>query len=74
MPPAASRARRDEIVRLTERTGLASVLELSRRFGVTVSTIRRDLARLHRGQADPHLWRRDRPRTGPGSLTAPPHR
>ncbi|GAA0527544.1 DeoR/GlpR family DNA-binding transcription regulator [Saccharopolyspora thermophila] len=47
MPPAASRARRDEIVRLAERTGLASVLELSRRFGVTASTIRRDLARLH---------------------------
>ncbi|MCP2167635.1 DeoR/GlpR family DNA-binding transcription regulator [Goodfellowiella coeruleoviolacea] len=41
-----SRERRDQIVRLATETGLASVDELSRMFGVTASTIRRDLARL----------------------------
>lgn len=45
MPPTASQARREEILRLAT-TGLASVDELSQRFGVTASTIRRDLARL----------------------------
>ncbi|WP_431904560.1 DeoR/GlpR family DNA-binding transcription regulator [Amycolatopsis thermoflava] len=43
---AGSRERRDQIVRLATETGLASVEELSRMFGVTASTIRRDLARL----------------------------
>lgn len=46
MPAIGSTARRDRIVQLATTTGLASVEELSRRFGVTASTIRRDLARL----------------------------
>ncbi|MDT0322345.1 DeoR/GlpR family DNA-binding transcription regulator [Streptomyces millisiae] len=46
MPSAGSRARRDEIVRLATTTGLASVADLSRSFGVSPSTIRRDLAQL----------------------------
>lgn len=46
MPNRGSRARRDEIVRLAVTSGLASVEELSRTFGVTPSTIRRDLALL----------------------------
>ncbi|MFD3733747.1 DeoR/GlpR family DNA-binding transcription regulator [Streptomyces sp. NPDC058632] len=46
MPPTGSQARREEILRLATTTGLASVEELSRHFGVTASTIRRDLARL----------------------------
>ncbi|WP_217170322.1 DeoR/GlpR family DNA-binding transcription regulator [Streptomyces sp. AC512_CC834] len=46
MPPNGSQARREEILRLATTTGLASVEELSRHFGVTASTIRRDLARL----------------------------
>ncbi|GAB2925017.1 DeoR/GlpR family DNA-binding transcription regulator [Streptomyces mayteni] len=46
MPPPGSRVRRDEIVRLATTTGLASVTDLSRDFGVSPSTIRRDLARL----------------------------
>lgn len=41
-----SRERRDQIVRLATETGLASVDELSTMFGVTPSTIRRDLALL----------------------------
>jgi DeoR/GlpR family transcriptional regulator of sugar metabolism len=41
-----TRERRDQIVRLATETGLASVDELSRMFGVTPSTIRRDLALL----------------------------
>lgn len=41
-----SHERRDQIVRLATETGLASVDELSQIFGVTPSTIRRDLARL----------------------------
>lgn len=41
-----TRERRDRIVRLATETGLASVEELSQMFGVTPSTIRRDLALL----------------------------
>ena len=41
-----SRARRSEILRLATTTGLATVEELAARFGVTASTIRRDLALL----------------------------
>jgi DeoR/GlpR family transcriptional regulator of sugar metabolism len=41
-----SQRRRDEIVRLATTSGLASVDELSQTFGVTASTIRRDLAVL----------------------------
>jgi len=40
-------ARREEIYHLAVTTGLASVEELSRRFQVTASTIRRDLAQLN---------------------------
>lgn len=47
MPPVlGSRRRREEIVRLAETTGLASVTDLAERFRVSASTIRRDLARL----------------------------
>ncbi|MGI5346948.1 DeoR/GlpR family DNA-binding transcription regulator [Streptomyces sp. CA-250714] len=46
MPSNGSQARREEILRLATTTGLASVEELSQHFGVTASTIRRDLARL----------------------------
>lgn len=42
----SARGRRREIVELAHTTGLASVEELSQRFEVTASTIRRDLARL----------------------------
>ncbi|BBX33809.1 DeoR family transcriptional regulator [Mycolicibacterium mageritense DSM 44476 = CIP 104973] len=41
-----SQARRSEIVRLARSIGLASVDELSAQFGVTASTIRRDLSQL----------------------------
>ncbi|MBB5162933.1 DeoR/GlpR family DNA-binding transcription regulator [Mycobacterium sp. AZCC_0083] len=41
-----SQARRSEIVRLAKTSGLASVEELSVIFGVTPSTIRRDLGQL----------------------------
>jgi DeoR/GlpR family transcriptional regulator of sugar metabolism len=41
-----TRERRDHIVRLATEAGLASVEELSQMFGVTPSTIRRDLALL----------------------------
>ncbi len=41
-----STARRSEILRLAKTSGLASVEELSALFGVTPSTIRRDLAQL----------------------------
>lgn len=44
MSPIGSTARRDRIVQLANTTGLASVEELSQLFGVTASTIRRDLA------------------------------
>jgi DeoR/GlpR family transcriptional regulator of sugar metabolism len=40
-------ARREEIYHLAVTTGLASVEELSARFEVTASTIRRDLALLN---------------------------
>jgi DeoR/GlpR family transcriptional regulator of sugar metabolism len=46
MPIRESQARRSEIVRLARSTGLASVEELSAQFGVTASTIRRDLSQL----------------------------
>lgn len=46
MPARGSKARRDEIVSLARSTGLASVEELSAQFGVTASTIRRDLSVL----------------------------
>ena len=46
MPAPASKARRAEIVRLARSSGLASVEELSAQFGVTASTIRRDLSLL----------------------------
>jgi DeoR/GlpR family transcriptional regulator of sugar metabolism len=46
LPVQGARARRDQIVHLATTTGLASVEELSRAFGVTASTIRRDLAQL----------------------------
>jgi len=39
--------RREEIVRLATRLGSANVEEMSAEFGVTASTIRRDLAALH---------------------------
>ncbi|MFZ3599119.1 DeoR/GlpR family DNA-binding transcription regulator [Streptomyces sp. BH104] len=45
-PSIGSRERRDRIENLATTTGLASVDELSELFGVTPSTIRRDLARL----------------------------
>ncbi|AMY18114.1 MULTISPECIES: DeoR/GlpR family DNA-binding transcription regulator [Nocardiaceae] len=41
-----SEVRRAEIVRLAKTSGLASVDELSAQFGVTASTIRRDLSHL----------------------------
>ncbi|MCX4911338.1 DeoR/GlpR family DNA-binding transcription regulator [Streptomyces sp. NBC_00878] len=46
MSAIGSKARRDRIVQLATTTGLTSVEELSQLFGVTASTIRRDLARL----------------------------
>jgi len=46
MPIRESQARRSEIVRLARSSGLASVEELSSQFGVTPSTIRRDLSQL----------------------------
>jgi DeoR/GlpR family transcriptional regulator of sugar metabolism len=49
-----NQARRQAIVELASTTGLASVEELSQRFGVTASTIRRDLARL---EQEGHLAR-----------------
>ncbi|MDR7304014.1 DeoR/GlpR family DNA-binding transcription regulator [Haloactinomyces albus] len=44
--PRGARERRAAIVRLATTSGLASVDELSATFGVTASTIRRDLAQL----------------------------
>jgi DeoR/GlpR family transcriptional regulator of sugar metabolism len=41
-----SQVRRAEIVRLAKTTGLASVDDLAEQFGVTASTIRRDLGQL----------------------------
>lgn len=46
MSSTATAARRASIVDLATSTGLASVEELSAQFGVTSSTIRRDLAKL----------------------------
>jgi DeoR/GlpR family transcriptional regulator of sugar metabolism len=46
MPVRGSKARRAEIVRLAQSIGLASVDEMSALFGVTPSTIRRDLSLL----------------------------
>ncbi|MDT0267535.1 DeoR/GlpR family DNA-binding transcription regulator [Streptomyces sp. DSM 44915] len=46
MALSATERRRSAIVDLATFSGLASVEELSRRFGVTPSTIRRDLAKL----------------------------
>ncbi|MFB4419494.1 DeoR/GlpR family DNA-binding transcription regulator [Streptomyces sp. QL37] len=46
MTSAAARARRETIVALAQESGLAGVDELSTRFVVSPSTIRRDLARL----------------------------
>ncbi|MHB1170908.1 MAG: DeoR/GlpR family DNA-binding transcription regulator [Lacisediminihabitans sp.] len=43
---ASSDNRREEIVRLATTAGMANVEDLSTRFGVTASTIRRDLALL----------------------------
>ncbi|WP_369045834.1 DeoR/GlpR family DNA-binding transcription regulator [Sinomonas sp. P10A9] len=42
-----AKSRREEIYQLAVTAGLASVEELSERFGVTASTIRRDLAALN---------------------------
>ncbi|AUA08733.1 Glucitol operon repressor [Streptomyces malaysiensis subsp. malaysiensis] len=44
--PRDSELRRQAIVRLATTTGLTNVEELSAQFGVTASTIRRDLAQL----------------------------
>ncbi|HEY0215822.1 MAG TPA: DeoR/GlpR family DNA-binding transcription regulator [Cellulomonas sp.] len=41
-----ARERREQVLRLASERGLASVDELAQRFGVTASTIRRDLALL----------------------------
>ena len=46
MPVRESQVRRSEIVRLAKTTGLAGVDDLAEQFGVTASTIRRDLAQL----------------------------
>ena len=46
MAVRGSEARRAEIVHLARSSGLASVEELSAQFGVTASTIRRDLGQL----------------------------
>ncbi|MGC7100176.1 DeoR/GlpR family DNA-binding transcription regulator [Amycolatopsis lurida] len=49
--PRESELRREAIVRLATTTGLANVDELSAHFGVTASTIRRDLAQLEQSGA-----------------------
>lgn len=46
MPSRDSQSRREQILTLAASSGAANVEELARRFGVTASTIRRDLARL----------------------------
>jgi DeoR/GlpR family transcriptional regulator of sugar metabolism len=46
MSVLSSRRRREEIVRLATTAGLASVVDLADTFGVSASTIRRDLAKL----------------------------
>ncbi|HET9871925.1 MAG TPA: DeoR/GlpR family DNA-binding transcription regulator [Propionibacteriaceae bacterium] len=50
----SSRRRREEIIRLATTSGLAGVTDLSEKFGVSASTIRRDLARL---ESEGHLAR-----------------
>ncbi|SDE17648.1 DeoR/GlpR family DNA-binding transcription regulator [Glycomyces harbinensis] len=45
--PLSAAGRRELIVELASRTGLASVEALAERFDISPSTIRRDLARLH---------------------------
>ncbi|MEU8569456.1 DeoR/GlpR family DNA-binding transcription regulator [Streptomyces pathocidini] len=73
--PLRSRERREEIIHLAEDAGPAGVDELARHFGVTPSTIRRDLTHLSadgrlartyggaiavpRGRAEPSLRQRD---------------
>ena len=46
MPARESQVRRAEILRLAKTSGLAGVDDLAELFGVTASTIRRDLAQL----------------------------
>ena len=64
----SANARREEIYHLAVTTGLASVEELSARFEVTASTIRRDLAllngqgRLARTYGGARPWARTRRR------------
>jgi DeoR/GlpR family transcriptional regulator of sugar metabolism len=65
MTTAAARARREHILTLAQETGLTGVDELSARFAVSPSTIRRDLARL---SADGRLARTY---GGAMALTAP---
>ena len=71
----SAKARREEIYRLALTIGLASVEELSARFEVTASTIRRDLAllsgqgRLAPRTAAPWRWVRT-----PGGVAAAAHR
>lgn len=45
-PPLRPRGRREKIMHLTNERGVASVEEFAEQFGVTASTIRRDLAQL----------------------------
>ncbi|GAA3359870.1 DeoR/GlpR family DNA-binding transcription regulator [Saccharopolyspora gregorii] len=63
--PRGSQERRAAIVRLATTSGPASVEELSERFGVTASTIRRDLAQL---ESAGHLAR-----TYGGAMPLDPH-
>jgi len=63
MAHVSARRRREEIVRIATTHGLASVITLAEKFGVSASTIRRDLAglesqrqltRTHGGAMAPH--------------------
>ncbi|WP_419999212.1 DeoR/GlpR family DNA-binding transcription regulator [Streptomyces boninensis] len=45
-PTSSAAQRRDRILALAQEAGLADVAALSEQFGVTASTVRRDLARL----------------------------
>ena len=65
MAARESQVRRAEIVRLAKNTGLAGVEDLAEQFGVTASTIRRDLAQL---TAEGLLAR-----TYGGAIAVPPH-
>ncbi|MET9359059.1 4-hydroxythreonine-4-phosphate dehydrogenase PdxA [Streptomyces sp. NPDC006617] len=69
MPPNGSQVRREEILRLATTTGLASVEELSRHFGVTASTIRRRRRRPERPRS---RGRRAGPAPGRGGAGEPP--